>query len=795
MRIAYSPHLAGRTHGFPLANESSTSPKGAGLLRLPAEWYPPSVFLEGIASPAGFSDEELGISVGALMQGHQGEIIVRSNMPDESIRDRGRYSSMKAASTSTQVGEAVGVVVEQALEEGLQTAGVILQPLLPVELHGFAANAHRTSREATSWAVEVWRGGSERGYSWQVGQLPFEEDIEFDARTPEEALSVLRRACRTLSRRPHRLNLEWIWDGSRVWIVQADVVPPTFGPAPGDQFHPTMGGRVNESSLRAWTPATRADDSQRARWGKLRAINQFASIGAPTARLWFTTGKLLLESAEAVKSDLEKIASGHVVVRVDVAADQQVTMLDRSGALTTADDVQEWCESQLNGLAEQGVEPSDVAFFAHRYVRARAAAWARARPNGASVRIDALWGTPGGLDWLPHDSATVSALDGRIRRSTRGKTHCEDLDETGGWCYRELPSEWIWRGAATDDQLRTIATFTQGLANNTDEPVVAMWFVGLLDESSHDCLPWMYLPEAPFVSDGIGTSVTPRARSRLAIESDDDLRRESWPRESVLHVSPKPEVFRSKSFVERLAEISKSHEIPVEIQGSALGHVYYELRRLGAIVVGAGDGGGRPQVTAHGKLVRDEIPTRIASRGEYAARVTAGPRELEGLLRQKLVEEALEVNDARTEDALLEEIADAWEVLESLRRVVGISRNQVRSRVNEKRARAGGFNEGVFLVSSSSGPYVPASQPQETLPGLEDVRPALKSDPVSSSQGVLRVSLVPPRQREERTWRARIGGVDVSISYERDSVVLRSAMAIQDQLFSPEDPDAHPDPR
>jgi hypothetical protein len=100
MRITYSPHLAGRNHRFPLASESSTSPKGAGLLRLPAEWYPPSVFLEGLTSTTGVSEDELSVSTGALMQGRQGDIIVRSNMPGESIRDRGRYSSPMPRSLS-----------------------------------------------------------------------------------------------------------------------------------------------------------------------------------------------------------------------------------------------------------------------------------------------------------------------------------------------------------------------------------------------------------------------------------------------------------------------------------------------------------------------------------------------------------------------------------------------------------------------------------------------------------------------------------------------------------------------
>src|SRR4051812_35444739 len=65
----------------------------------------------------------------------------------------------------------------------------------------------------------------------------------------------------------------------------------------------------------------------------------------------------------------------------------------------------------------------------------------------------------------------------------------------------------------------------------------------------------------------------------------------------------------------RVIEIAKSGNLPVELAGSTLGHVYYQLEKSGVSVILA-DETRRPRVRHRqnfDKLVRDKIPQRIES--------------------------------------------------------------------------------------------------------------------------------------------------------------------------------------
>lgn len=90
------------------------------------------------------------------------------------------------------------------------------------------------------------------------------------------------------------------------------------------------------------------------------------------------------------------------------------------------------------------------------------------------------------------------------------------------------------------------------------------------------------------------------------------------------------------------------------------------------------------------KLVRDRIPEIIRDDGDEPVVETAPPDAVEGLLADKLVEEAEEFAASRDP----EELADVLEVLDRLREEVDADVERLRE---EKRAERGGFDAGTVL--------------------------------------------------------------------------------------------------
>lgn len=95
------------------------------------------------------------------------------------------------------------------------------------------------------------------------------------------------------------------------------------------------------------------------------------------------------------------------------------------------------------------------------------------------------------------------------------------------------------------------------------------------------------------------------------------------------------------------------------------------------------------------KLIRDKLPEIAAAKGETLDVRVADPSEMPKLLAAKLVEEALELQEAiesGNEKAIVEELGDVFEVLNYFGRACA-----VRERLIAKRNERGGFERGVIL--------------------------------------------------------------------------------------------------
>jgi len=101
----------------------------------------------------------------------------------------------------------------------------------------------------------------------------------------------------------------------------------------------------------------------------------------------------------------------------------------------------------------------------------------------------------------------------------------------------------------------------------------------------------------------------------------------------------------------------------------------------------------------YNKLVRDNIPKMIEEDGKACDVSVLGYDEYIQEIRRKIVEEATELNAARTKDEMIEELADIFELLDYLLIEYKIDILEVKKRRIQKNMKNGGFDKKLFLHS------------------------------------------------------------------------------------------------
>lgn len=105
--------------------------------------------------------------------------------------------------------------------------------------------------------------------------------------------------------------------------------------------------------------------------------------------------------------------------------------------------------------------------------------------------------------------------------------------------------------------------------------------------------------------------------------------------------------------------------------------------------------------TEYHKLVRDRIPEIIRNDGYICETVTMNEAEYQQALREKLVEEALEAA-AANEQHLIEELADLYEIIDTIMVKHEIDVETVRTEQQRRHYERGGFEQRIRLIAMSA---------------------------------------------------------------------------------------------
>ena len=478
------------------------------MFKLPTDWYPPTLvvptsvhqsYRDSAPIDQLLPDEILDRGTRAL---RATVILARSSAQHEDINERGRYDSARCEPTPGSLRSAVELVYASGQDKSSSLLAVLFQPFITAELSGHLSNEYRVSRESNIWTLEEKRGNSSEEKQIRAARREASTGPLL-CPSPGALETGLRAVAGRLASAAYRYHLEWVWDGRRLWIVQADKVSPFAGPAPGDLRQPRVGRVPAVGELKYWRRSDslfedRESAADARRFPKLRNLEQFSKAGLPVPHLWVLSGDCVVSEVEDdfgptsdFIEDLALLTAGDLIVRTDVANEfGSEILLPKTDNCAEPNSLRKFLVDTSQSLIERGVVASNVAFLAHRYMRARASAWTYARPDEPQVMVDSTWGVADGLSWCPHDTAYVDPKSDDIQRLVTAKTVFFDVGETRDWIFREAPTEWIWRASASDGQLRTMAAAARRLADLRGQPTATMWFVNLLDGAETDCLAW-----------------------------------------------------------------------------------------------------------------------------------------------------------------------------------------------------------------------------------------------------------------------------------------------------------------
>lgn len=738
----------------------------------------------------------------------QNEVVVRSSVLAQNLNYRGGFLSEECPSDIGDIEKSVFKVWKHAsqtfgsdIDNGV--LGVIVQPKVPLSAFGHLSNERRVSRISTNWSIEWESEPSKRHESYtRFSTLqgdPADDTQALTAPSQEAVEQKLRQIAVWSQGEEYRVHYEWVWGGSTLWLVQRDIQQIEEKNEPGSKWphnHPS-----------SFSPdfdifdSTRTSENQ---WAKTECLEVFQQCGLNCPDIYLLKGENLRthlddgKISDSLKKEIDELLEAPVVVRTDVVTDDNEPIevfSPRSETLMESDEVVEFIINTHGKFQNRGYKPSEFCFLIHHFMVSRSSALARSSPDNPMVSVDSIWGIPDGLNCYPHDSFRVNMDNEEIDfRETRCKDRYLDVNSDGEWVERVAGKPWDWKTSMSDEQLFSVAEKARTISKNVGEPVVVMFFVDLnIGSKLGKSIPWFFWP-AEEQEGELSSSWNHWSKNTFTVRTEDELdnlqQKKSELRgekDVAIEFNPGPDYVRETTFVEEVADLAESLDIPILLDGSLLSHAYYILKRSDARVQTTFEANQPSNTMRFSKLVRDKIPIKIESGGEEARTYEVASDDIVDLLKAKAVEEALEFSSTEQSKAEAEELADLFEIIRSYADAVDSSMDEIKTIADQKRREKGGFSDGIVLISTHDhGPV------QDTLEREEETRqpslptpffpdPKVKNDlnpkkrRKREDNPVIEAPLIPPSVRGLEgitTFELSELNIDVKLEYGDDKLSI-----------------------
>ena len=619
----------------------------------------------------------------------------------------------------------------------------------PRNARGHLSNERRCYKESRDWLGEFEISDTGAPSQFQINIRHWRKKFRPNLKhrllcsIPARISEVLKHPAEWASRKAARVHFEWVWNGTTVYLVQADEEPVWVGHDPVEEHRNRQynGITFTPRCLKKVTPHAR-------RFKKIANAFIYFKLGLPTATLYILDDQKIIKDLSKGKishhlaHDISKLVKGSLVIRTDVATDniEARQLLPRTEEMRDAKAAGDWLVRQSKVIDKSG---HDGAFIFHNFIPAQSAAFAYADPNSPFVQIESLWGLPEGLYYNSHDQYKVDTIKRDIKAISENdvlrfrvypkpsfKRFFVSTTPSGKWQTLTLKAPFDWQRSLSKRDCQQIARESRRIAAAEGYPVSIMWFIGVPRAiANRAAIPWYH--EAYDLT-GKQLAITTRTKTvfdksfviRSATDVDELKRTDFTTPQNRIRVQPSDEVLlRDKKTLKMIGEIAKSKGATIVLEGGILSHAYYQLFQTGAVVEVVQPFIGFEERQEFNKLVRDRVPELIRRRGERVRTAQLDERAFERALREKLVEEACELLDAKDVGAIVGEIADMKEVIEELMHRLKASKQELKEQRAKKRRELGGFKKGIVLIQTESQlPTSRRKQQQLHLQGLETER-------------------------------------------------------------------------
>lgn len=694
--------------------------KAVGLLRLPSDWTPPFIVLT-----ASFADQARRVGTSALLESlpsdqqtmlgrlfslttashdesrlisHPG-LFVRSNSVEEAgATARGEYPSVAVRPLLSEVIPAVQDLIQMS-----ERMRVILQVAVD-GMNGFVSNERRVSSNRNEALVE--------GLATPAGS----RQRRIRRSTPQDGPLLANSVVQTERQLRHVVgwftdhltgcaSAEWVWDGQRLWVVQLD----EFTSPQSDTLASTYLRHTDKARATEYNPAKHHlrhfATIDATPWKKLERAQRLHALGLPTTDIYLILGsECTEEQAPVLARDLLQRHDGLWVIRTDVSAEAGVSedLLPTSGPTADVNRLISFMKEARTTFTRQGLRDPNWALLAAPLVPARVSAMAYSQPGSRDVQVDALWGFPDGLMYLPHDTYVLKANED-VLSAVRHKPACL-LFSDGNWVTSRLGAPYDWEQTLDESEVRAAGAWTRKLASDLQTAVKAMLLFRVGGNRGPSAGIAFHYTTGRILPPTFDSGRAAGSRGILIVRAFDDLAAARTKADlQGLIIEPRADLARDITFLKRLADTALARGVPVLFEGSLLSHSYHIMSQVGAAVVPVDPTPLSGTVIEYRKLVRDSIPAIIERSGSVARVRTLDPGEALPLLRRKLVEEALEALMSPPSE-LIGELADVREVLEALEQHIENGHQQVLDAMAIKREQRGAFKDLVFLEATAERP-------------------------------------------------------------------------------------------
>ena len=357
--------------------------KATGLLSLPPTWVPRFVILTRKFYEMWQLTRSASAALQNITQAEQDlinqflraastastQLMVRSNCPEEFLATRGAYLSRQVSASVSEVAAATDDIITNGEPEPVY---VLIQQFIP-GWRGHLSNERRVSPKNSIWLIEA---------SPKLPGLPADGrirtsigEIQSDLSMVSEdgMINTLRIVAGGLAQvKSGYFHCEWVCDGAKLWIVQADPATPPQRNLPANRYI-----RTKEELLPKFHPQSsyirHYTDVEPDKWKKLKRPLMFHRENLPTADVYLMPASVWLvpetrHSAE-LKRDLVELCSYPLIVRCDIAETSPMPdiLLETSEVLTDYQCLTRFMDETVDKFRTVGVDDSDWAFlFAYR---------------------------------------------------------------------------------------------------------------------------------------------------------------------------------------------------------------------------------------------------------------------------------------------------------------------------------------------------------------------------------------------------------------------------------------------